>query len=112
MNKFAQTFFILVLVSAATIAQKPIKTSDGKSLINLDENGCALRGFDPVAMFTMPDTTLKWDEKIQSSYRRAKYWFVSEEKKTFDANPAKYEPQFGGFCAFAITEGNLRPIQI
>jgi YHS domain-containing protein len=72
-----------------------------------------LRGYDVVAMFTMPDKTLKGDAKFESKFQGAKYWFVSAENKAlFDANPEKYTPLYGGFCAVAVTEGNLRPVQV
>lgn len=94
-------------------AQVPTKSPDNAYVLNLDENGCILRGYDVVAMFTMPDKTLKGNPSFESSFKGAKYWFVSAENKAiFDANPEKYMPLFGGFCAIAVTEGNLRPIQV
>ncbi len=94
-------------------AQVPTKSPDGKFTNNLDENGCMLRGYDVVAMQTMPDQTVKGKKHFVSTYQGAKYWFVSAENKVmFDANPAKYAPLYGGFCAIAVTEGNLRPIQV
>lgn len=48
------------------------------------------------------------DTKFQSSYRSAGYQFVSEEsKKTFDQEPGRYEPQFGGYGAFSVSKGHL-----
>ncbi|MFN0050257.1 MAG: YHS domain-containing (seleno)protein [Cytophagales bacterium] len=111
--KILQLGFLLLVSSIGLYAQVPTKTPDQKSVQNLDTLGCAALGYDVVAFFTMPDKTIKGDPKFASEFRGAKYWFSSEEnKKAFDASPSKYEPQFGGFCAFAITEGNLRPIQI
>jgi YHS domain-containing protein len=103
----------LLLTTNVVNAQVPTKSSDNKYVLNLDENGCMLRGYDVVAMFTMPDQTLKGDAKFESKFEGAKYWFVSAENKAlFDAAPQKYAPLFGGFCAVAITEGNLRPVQV
>ncbi len=96
-----------------TQAQVPTKSPDGKFTNNLDENGCMLRGYDVVAMQTMPDQTLKGKKDFESTYQSAKYWFVSTANKAmFDADPAKYAPLYGGFCAIAVTEGNLRPVQV
>jgi YHS domain-containing protein len=103
----------LLLTTNVVNAQVPTKSSDNKYILNLDENGCMLRGYDVVAMFTMPDQTLKGDAKFESKFEGAKYWFVSvENKAVFDAAPQKYAPLFGGFCAVAVTEGNLRPVQV
>jgi YHS domain-containing protein len=103
----------LLLTTNVVKAQVPTKSPDNKYVLNLDGNGCMLRGYDVVAMFTMPDKTLKGDAKFESKFQGAKYWFVSAENKTmFDANPEKYAPLYGGFCAVAVTEGNLRPVQV
>ncbi len=103
----------LLITTQFAQAQVPTKPSESKYVLNLDENGCMLRGYDVVAMFTMPDQTLKGDAKFESKFQGAKYWFVSEVNKSlFDAAPEKYVPLYGGFCAVAVTEGNLRPIQV
>lgn len=108
-------FYALVLgllLTAPAFAQVPTRTP-GKYLQNLDENGCGLQGYDCVAMMTMPDQTIKGKKEYASEYEEAKYWFASAENKAlFDADPAKYAPLYGGFCAIAVAEGNLRPIQI
>lgn len=50
--------------------------------------------------------------EFQSSYRGAKYHFLSEENKAiFDQEPAKCEPQFGGYCAFGMARGHLVTIE-
>ncbi len=112
MKKLIFSLFASAAILSAN-AQVPTKSTDGKYTLNLDENGCMLRGYDVVAMQTMPDKTLKGDKNFESTFQGAKYWFVSAENKTlFDADPAKYAPLYGGFCAVAVTEGNLRPVQV
>lgn len=102
-----------MILSITAMAQFPTKAKDGKFDLNLDKNGCMAQGYDCVAMFTMPDSTLKGSANFQSEYQGGKYWFVSAANKaTFDANPDKYAPLYGGFCGIAVTEGNLRPVQI
>ncbi len=104
--------FIGLLMSCAVLAQVPTKTADGY-LLNLDNNGCMLQGYDCVAMFTKPNETVKGKEDFASTYQGAKYWFVSADNKAlFDKEPAKYAPLYGGYCAVAVTESNLRPIQV
>lgn len=83
-----------------------------KSLLNLDKNGVAIQGYDPVAFFTQGHP-VKGSPQFESQYKGAKYWFESaDDKKLFDANPAKYEPQFGGFCAYGMSQGHTAPIKI
>ena len=116
MKKFIKNLtavLCILMTTNAVHAQVPTKSQESNYVLNLDENGCMLRGYDVVAMFTMPDKTLKGDAKYESKFQGAKYWFVSAESKaTFDTAPEKYAPLYGGFCAVAVTEGNLRPVQV
>ncbi len=107
------TLILGCLLALPTFAQVPQRTADGKYLQNLDKNGVALQGYDCVAMFTMPDSTIKGKAEFASAYEGANYWFSSAANKTlFDGAPTKYAPLYGGFCAIAVAEGNLRPIQV
>jgi YHS domain-containing protein len=79
---------------------------------NLDKNGVAIQGYDPVAFFTQ-NKPVKGSAEFQSSYRGATYYFASvEDKSAFDAAPAKYEPQFGDYCAYGVSQGHLAPVRI
>jgi len=90
----------------------PALPQTAKTLENLDKNGVAIQGYDPVAFFTQNKPVLG-SPQFQSSYKGATYHFVSaEDKAAFDANPAKYEPQFGGFCAYGVSVGRLVPIKV
>jgi YHS domain-containing protein len=101
-----------LMMSLSVMAQVPTKAADG-FLLNLDSNGCMLQGYDCVAMFTKPKETIKGKLDFESTFQGAKYWFESAANKAlFDKEPAKYAPLYGGFCAVAVTEGNLRPIQV
>ena len=83
-----------------------------KTLLNLDKNGIAIKGYDPVAFFTQ-NQPVKGLPEFESKYKGARYLFASaEDKAMFDANPAKYEPQFGGFCAYGASKGHTAPIKI
>lgn len=86
--------------------------AQNKTLLNLDKNGLAIQGYDPVAFFTQ-GRPVKGQPQFESKFNGARYLFASAENKTaFDANPAKYEPQFGGFCAYAASEGHTAPIKV
>ena len=109
--KSINSIILGLLIAFSATAQVPTKV--GNNLLNLDKNGCMVQGYDCVAMMTMPDSTIKGNSKFESTFEGGKYWFASAENKAkFDAEPAKYVPLYGGFCGIAITEGNLRPIQI
>jgi YHS domain-containing protein len=81
--------------------------AETKTLVNLDKNGLALQGFDPVAFFNQ-NKPVKGRPEFKSSYRGATYYFASEENKVlFDKEPAKFEPAYGGFCAYGVSRNKL-----
>jgi len=101
-----------VIVLALLLWGFPAFPQMNKSLLNLDKNGVAIQGYDPVAFFTQ-NKPVKGSAQFQSSYKGATYYFVSpEDKAAFDSNPVKYEPQFGGYCAYGVSQGHLAPIKI
>ena len=83
-----------------------------KSLLNLDRDGVAIQGYDPVAFFTVK-APVKGSPEFTSDFHGAKYRFHSAKNKAvFDAEPAKYEPQFGGYCAYGVSKGKLVEIDV
>ena len=65
----------------------------------------ALRGYDPVAYFTEGKAVLG-ETSIAVKHDGAVYQFASEEnKRRFEADPARYAPQYGGFCAYGAALG-------
>ena len=78
--------------------------------INTDSKGIAIKGYDPVAYFTM-GKAVKGSNNISFSYEEAIYYFVNQEHRSlFMKNPENYLPQFGGYCAWAVKEGYIAPI--
>jgi YHS domain-containing protein len=81
-----------------------------KVLVNVESEGLAIGGYDPVAYFTDAKAT-PGSPKFRSERDGAVYQFATaEHKAAFDANPEKYEPQFGGWCAYAASIDTLSPI--
>jgi YHS domain-containing protein len=63
-----------------------------------------ISGYDAVAYFTEGKPTRGNGHHV-TVFDGVTYLFASEEnKKTFDANPKKYIPAYGGYCAFGVTE--------
>lgn len=92
------------------VTRDPTTKPGEKVLVNLDRAGVAIQGYDPVAYFT-DKRPVKGRSDIRSKYRGAVYHFANEAHKvTFDADPAKYAPQFGGWCAYAAALDALSPI--
>src|SRR5260370_18475428 len=91
-----------------TIAEVASNLPAGQ-VVNVDENGVALQGYDPVAYFT-DGRPVKGTQELAASYNGATYYFVSAEHKAqFKREPGKYAPSFGGFCAFAVSRGTTAP---
>lgn len=75
-----------------------------------DVNGVILGGHDTVAYFTM-NKAVKGYSGISAVHDGAIYHFSSEANRdTFKANPAKYAPQYGGYCAYGAAIGAKFPI--
>jgi len=68
-------------------------------------SGIALRGYDPVAYFDGGSPVLGSDQ-FTFEWGDALWQFANaENKQRFAANPENYAPQFGSFCAFAVSKG-------
>jgi len=73
-------------------------------------NSIALKGYDPVAYFTVGKPTPGTPE-FSSSWNGATYRFGSDTNlKLFAADPEKYTPQYGGYCAYAISINRIADI--
>jgi hypothetical protein len=90
---------ILLSAAASSTGMPPSLASDKVPL--------AIKGYDPVAYFTigkpalgLPEIEYEWDEH--------RYRFSSaEHRELFKADPVRYAPQFANFCAMALTRGEI-----
>lgn len=72
---------------------------------NTDATKIALNGYSAVSYIDL-NLAQRGVKDFKSEYNGLKYYFTSEEQKlTFDKNPQKYLPQFGGWCATGIAVG-------
>lgn len=68
-------------------------------------SGVGAGGYDVVAYFT-DGRALRGSADHAASYNGATWHFANADNKAaFEANPAKYAPQFGGYCAWAVSQG-------
>lgn len=75
------------------------------------EDGVAWDGHDPVGYFTKGAPTAG-DAKFSFDYMGATVLFASDESRDmFAADPDKYAPQFGGYCAYAASKGYIAPTE-
>ena len=93
--------FLMILIAAIAAACGKVESIG----LNTDASGSALRGYDAVAYFAV-DKAVKGDPKFEYAWNGAKWFFSSEENmKKFQADPESYAPAFGGYCAYAVSEG-------
>ncbi|WP_291150542.1 YHS domain-containing (seleno)protein [Flavobacterium sp. UBA7680] len=89
---------LLILVSGSSFAQNDAKRVSQYNL----ENKVGIQGYDPVGYFNQ-GKAVKGKKEISTSYQGVTYNFSSiENKNAFLKNPSKYEPQYGGWCAYAM----------
>lgn len=75
------------------------------------KHGVAIEGHDPVAYFTV-SKAVKGSKQLQVKFEDATYYFATaENKQLFEENPRKYIPQYGGYCAYGMSNGYKAPIQ-
>lgn len=96
--KQLHTLVFLLLLSVMAFSQEALR----KKEFNLNNNGLAIQGYDPVAYFKL-GKAVKGSSSNAIYYQGATYYFSSpENKEIFKQDPSKYEPQYGGWCAYAM----------
>ncbi len=93
----------LMIAGAGTaLAADEVNTTNGLTAAGAP---LAVHGFDPVAFFTV-STPTPGDAQFAAVHDGATYYFASAANRdAFTANPDKYAPAFGGFCAYGVSVG-------
>ncbi len=95
----------LLLVSTTVILFAPMVLAATRAVNTTLIDQLAIRGYDPVAYF-LDSAPRKGLERYQYEWQGAKWRFVSAAHlEVFQADPEKYAPQFGGYCAWAVGHG-------
>jgi YHS domain-containing protein len=101
MKRLAIVLVTLVLVVTAVEAVDPV---------NHDRHGVAIEGYDPVAYFEVGkpvEGSVEWEHE----WNGATWRFASaEHRDLFATNPDRYAPQYGGYCAYAVSKGTTAGI--
>jgi YHS domain-containing protein len=97
-------FLLVILFSAGAVAQN---TKTRETQFNL-ERKLAIQGYDPVAYFKQ-GKAIKGKQGLTASYEGVTYTFsMPVNKAIFLKNPSGYEPQFGGWCAYAMGDSGTK----
>jgi len=87
---------LLILIASPVLAGKPPVFS---------KRGVAVRGYDVVAYFT-DGKPVKGSSEFATDWNGTTWHFASQDHlDRFKADPEKYAPQYGGYCAWAVAKG-------
>ena len=87
----------VILLPPAAVAEAPIYTGAFDNL--------AVQGYDPVAYFN-EGKPVKGDKDFSTEYQGATFRFASAANRDkFVKSPQAYAPQYGGYCAWAVSQG-------
>jgi YHS domain-containing protein len=79
-------------------------------ITNFTKDGVAIAGADPVAYFTMNKSVIG-SADFTTEWNGVTWRFSSAENRdAFKAEPAKYAPQYGGYCAIGTSFGKKIPV--
>jgi YHS domain-containing protein len=97
MKKSILTTLLLSILFSTAFSQEALR----KKHLNLDD-GIAIQGYDPVAYFKQ-NKAVKGSKDLAIYYQGATYYFSSAaNKEDFKKEPQRYEPEYGGWCAYAM----------
>ena len=102
-SKYSKGAFAVLLLACATTA-----------FANVDaiftHAGLAIRGYDPVA-YHLQAQPAKGTPQFSYQWRGATWLFATAENRDrFQAEPERYAPQYGGYCAYAVSKGRTASI--
>jgi YHS domain-containing protein len=95
-------------LAADTMIVSPLLAQNAKSAINVLAGGrVAIHGYDPVA-YLVDGGPRKGRSDLAVEHGGARWLFASEEnRRRFEADPARYIPAYGGYCAYGVAQGYL-----
>ena len=103
MRSLSPVLIFLLMASTLLIAGE-------KNQVNQTRKGIAVKGYDVVAYFRLSSPT-PGSTEFSFDYNGATWLFASAKNlELFKENPAKYAPQYGGYCAWAVSQDSLAGI--
>ena len=104
-NPRPEAFALAFFLALALLAGAPAQDAWAAAPVNANWRGLAIKGYDPVAYFEegkpvegRPEHALSW---MGAAWRFAS----AKNKEAFQADPRRYAPQYGGYCAWAVSQG-------
>ena len=102
MIRTRRNFILSAMVTATALTATPALAAKDRVFTSW---GVAIRGTDPVAYFTQ-NRAVEGRKKFSHIYEVAEFRFATAQNRDlFMRDPEKYAPQFGGYCAWAVSLG-------
>lgn len=103
LRQFLVVCLLSLFVGGTALADSPIAAVNS-------EHGLAIKGYDPVSYFTTGRPTAGL-AAFSTTYKGATYRFASAaDRDRFIAAPEKFLPQYGGYCAYAISLNQIADV--
>jgi YHS domain-containing protein len=99
-----KSVMLICLLFTLTAAQAGAQdmTTVRKKHFNTNSDNVAIKGYDPVAYYKT-NSAVKGTKDLAVYHQGIIYYFSTpENKEDFKKNPARYEPEYGGWCAYAM----------
>ncbi len=97
---------LLTLLLGAAVAASGLPAAAGSS-INRASDKAAVEGYDVVA-YHLVGRPQRGEARFNAEWQGARWWFASEaNREQFLADPERFAPQFGGYCAYAMANDSF-----
>jgi YHS domain-containing protein len=103
----ARSLLIGLIITVPALGLGPVLAFDPSSpaAVNVERSGVGLKGYDPVGYFKAGGP-VEGEPTITAVHNGTMYAFANEANRdAFVAEPERYLPEYGGFCAMAMTFG-------
>lgn len=103
-------FFKQLLYSLFSLCLLFACSQKSVSSVNVSKDGLAIKGYDPVAYF-IDKKPMEGKPDFSYVWQGARWRFASAENRDlFRADPERYAPRYGGYCAYAVSQGKTADI--
>lgn len=111
MNRFPlRLLFVTSFWAIISIFAPAVLAQTTRSVINVNAQGVAIEGYDPVA-YHMLGRAVQGNPAISYRWMEATWQFANtDHRDRFVADPGRYAPEFGGYCSWAVSRGTIASI--
>lgn len=96
---------VLLFLRRRAVGRRPARPP-----VNTNRRGVAIDGYDPVSYF-VEGQARRGSSEVAMSWGGATWHFAgAENRDAFSADPARYVPAYGGYCAWAASRGKIAPV--